>query len=46
MLTISVIIDRHNFSNLNEVIKWIKAQGQHIKLQFKVKVWAYKIDHE
>jgi hypothetical protein len=46
VLTISVYIDRDNFSNFNEVVKWIKAQGQHIKLQFKVEVSAYKIDNE
>jgi hypothetical protein len=46
LLTISVYIDGGNFSNFNEVVKWIKAQGQHIKLQFKVEVSASKIDHE
>ena len=46
VLTISVIIDGGNFSNFNEVVKWIKAQGQHIKLQFKVEINASLIDHE
>jgi hypothetical protein len=47
VLTISVKIDRNNFSNFIEVVKWIKAQEQQIKLQFKVEVVdSVTIDHE
>jgi hypothetical protein len=36
VLTISVIITQYNLSIFNEIVKWIKAQGEHIKLQLKV----------